>query len=155
MKRTNWFNASVIYEKTAEEGKIVKVTESYLVDALNFTEAETRMHEEMKSSISGEFVVSKISKARISELFANENGEHWYKSRVAFISLDEEKRIEKRAISTMMVQANTVKEAFDGITEGMKGTLASYEIETISKTKIEDVFHYIAPEEASEENKEE
>jgi len=31
----NWFNASVIYEKTAEEGKIVKVTESYLVDAFH------------------------------------------------------------------------------------------------------------------------
>jgi len=151
----NWFNASVIYEKTAEEGKIVKVTESYLVDALNFTEAETRMHEEMKSFISGEFVVSKVSRARIAELFANENGDKWYKSRVAFISLDEEKRIEKRTISTRMVQANTVKEAFDGITEGMKGTMSEYEIESIVKTKIEDVFHYIAPEEASEENKEE
>jgi len=122
---------------------------------MHFTEAETRMHEEMKSFISGEFVVSKVSRARIAELFANENGDKWYKSRVAFISLDEEKRIEKRTISTRMVQANTVKEAFDGITEGMKGTMSEYEIESIVKTKIEDVFHYIAPEEASEENKEE
>lgn len=150
-----WFNASVTYEKTAEEGKIVKTTEAYLVDALSFTEVEARMNEEMKPFISGEFVVSKVSRASISELFANENGDKWYKARVAFISLDEEKGIEKRTISAMMVQANTVKEAYDGIDTGMKGTMADYEIETISKTKIEDVFHYIVPEEAAKNNKEE
>ena len=65
----NWFETGIKYEKTAEEGKVVKVNEKYLVDALSFTEAETRINEEMKPFISGEFVVSTIRRARTNEIF--------------------------------------------------------------------------------------
>ena len=142
----NWFECKIKYEKTAEEGKIVKVNETYLVDALSFTEAEARINEEMKPFISGEFIVSNIRRARINELFANENGDKWYKSKVYFISLDEEKGIEKRTACTMMVQANDVKEAWDGLQEGMKGTMSDYEIASIVETLILDVYPFSAPE---------
>lgn len=40
----SWFNCKVTYEKLiGESGKIRKVTESYLVDADDFTEVETLM----------------------------------------------------------------------------------------------------------------
>lgn len=142
----NWFECKIKYEKTAEEGKIVKVNETYLVDALSFTEAEARINEEMKPFISGEFVVSNIRRAKINELFANENGDKWYRSKVYFISLDEEKGIEKRTACTMMVQANNVKEAWDGLQEGMKGTMADYEVASIVETMILDVYPFSAPE---------
>jgi len=138
----NWFECKIKYEKTVEEGKIVKVNETYLVDALSFTEAETRINEEMKPFISGEFIVSNIRRARINELFTNENGDKWYRSKVYFISLDEEKGIEKRTACTMMVQANNVKEAWDGLQEGMKGTMSDYEIAAISETTILDVYPF-------------
>ena len=142
----NWFECKIKYEKTAEEGKIVKVNETYLVDALSFTEAEARINEEMKPFISGEFIVSNIRRARINELFANENGDKWYKSKVYFISIDEEKGIEKRTACTMMVQASDVKEAWDGLQEGMKGTMSDYEIASIVETMILDVYPFSAPE---------
>jgi len=143
----NWFECKIKYEKTVEEGKIVKVNETYLVDALSFTEAETRINEEMKPFISGEFIVSNIRRARINELFTNENGDKWYRSKVYFISLDEEKGIEKRTACTMMVQANNVKEAWDGLQEGMKGTMSDYEIAAISETTILDVYPFAATKE--------
>jgi len=143
---SNWFECKIKYEKTAEEGKIVKVNEAYLVDALSFTEAEARINEEMKPFISGEFIVSNIRRARINELFANENGDKWYRSKVYFISLDEEKGIEKRTACTMMVQANNVKEAWDGLQEGMKGTMADYEIASIVETTILDVYPFATKE---------
>ncbi len=142
----NWFECKIKYEKTVEEGKIVKVNETYLVDALSFTEAEARINEEMKPFISGEFIVSNIRRARINELFANENGDKWYKSKVYFISIDEEKGIEKRTACTMMVQANDVKEAWDGLQAGMKGTMSDYEIASIVETLILDVYPFSAPE---------
>jgi len=55
-----WFECKIKYQKTAEEGKIVTVAESYLVDALSFTEAESRIIKEMKPFISGEFQVSNV-----------------------------------------------------------------------------------------------
>ena len=138
----NWFECKVKYEKTADDGKIVKVSEAYLIDALTFTEAEERTIEEMKPFISGEFEVSNIKRTRISEMFFNENGDKWYRSKVNFITIDEEKAIEKRVGQTMMVQASDMKDALNGIIEGMKGTLADYEIASITETLIMDVFRY-------------
>ena len=146
----NWFITGIKYEKTAEEGKIVKVNENYLVDALSFTEAEARINEEMKPFISGEFVVSKVKRARINELFANPNGDKWYRCRVYFISLDEEKGIEKRTATTMFVQANDVKEAWDGLHAGMKGSMADYRVIAITETDIMDVFPFVAPKDTEE-----
>ena len=47
----------------------------------------------------------------------------------------------------MMVQASDIKEALDGITEGMKGSMADYEIASITETTIMDVYKYGADEE--------
>lgn len=138
----NWFECKIKYEKTAEEGKIVKVGEAYLVDAMSFTEAEARIIEEMKPFISGEFEVANIRRSRINEMFFNENGDKWYRSKVNFISLDEEKGIEKRTGQTMMIQASDMQDALKGLLEGMKGTLADYEIASITETSIMDVYKY-------------
>ena len=86
-----WFEAVIKYEKTVEEGKIVKATEKYLVDALSFTEAEARMTEEMKLFISGEFLVANLTPKSINEIFWNEEGDKWFRAKVNFITLDEEK----------------------------------------------------------------
>lgn len=140
----NWFEVKIKYEKTAENGKIVKVTETYLVDALSFTEAESRIIEEMRPFISGEFTVTAIRRAKVNELFYNENGDKWYRAKVQFITLDEEKEIERKTAVTMLVQACDTKEANAGIVEGMKGSMADYEIASITETMIMDVFKYEA-----------
>jgi len=142
----NWFLVKIKYEKTAEEGKIIKVSEQHLIDALTFSEAEARINEEMIPFISGEFITSNISRARINELFESE-GSKWYKSKVYFISLDEEKGIEKRTAVTMLVQADSVKDAWDVLELGMKGTIAPYEVAGINETAILDVYKYKVEEE--------
>ena len=43
----NWFECKIRYEKVMENGMNKKVTEPYLVDALSFTEAESRIIEEI------------------------------------------------------------------------------------------------------------
>lgn len=140
----NWFQCKVKYERNAEDGSITKVNEAYLIDALSFTEAEERINEEMKPYISGEFLVADIKRARISELFENESGDRWYRSKIYFISLDEEKGVEKRIAATMFAQASTLKEAVEVIENGMKGTLADYEIASVTETNVMDVFKYKA-----------
>jgi len=141
----NWFQGSVTYEKTAEEGKIVKAVESYLVDALSFTEAEKRLIDEMKPFISGEFKVSGIRRAKINEMFFNEKGDKWYRAKVVFVSLDEEKGVEKLTAVTMYAQADTFKGAVEEIEKGMSGSMADYRIKSLTETNIEDVFKYVPP----------
>jgi len=137
-----WFNAKVKYEKTAEEGRIETATESYLVDALSFTEAEARIIKEMTPFISGAFTVSNITRARINELFTSDDGDKWYRCKVYFIALDEEKGVEKRTPVTMFVQASNVKLAWDGLQEGMKATMADYEVASIVETDVLDVYPF-------------
>lgn len=142
----NWFEVKVKYEKTLDEGKISKVSELYLFDALNFADAENRANEELIPFISGEFIASSIRRARINELFES-NGDKWYKAKVYFISLDEEKGVEKRTSCTMLVQADSVKDAWDVLEAGLKGTMADYEVAGINETMILDVYKYKVEEE--------
>lgn len=139
-----WFQCKVKYERNVDDGSIAKVSETYLIDALSFTEAEERINEEMKPYISGDFMVTDIKRAKIYELFENESGDRWYRSKVNFVSLDEEKGIEKRIATTMYAQASTLKEAVDVIDKGMKGTLADYEIASVAETDVMDIFKYQA-----------
>lgn len=141
MKR-NWFLTSISYDKMAEEGRIMKVSESYIVDAVNFTEAEARITEEMTPYIQGDFKVAKALRARISEIFYNEDGNRWFKGKINFIMFDEEKGVEKKIGATMMVQANDLQEALDGINKGMEGSQADYEIYSITNTEIMQVIKY-------------
>ena len=138
-----WFECTIKYEKQLEEGKVAKITERYLVDALTFTEAEARIIKEMKPFISGEFEVANINPQKYSELFWNEKCDKWFKTKVNFIVLDEEKGVEKKVANYMLVQANDLKEARELLVEGMKGSQADWEIASISETKILDVYKYI------------
>ena len=138
-----WFTCKVTFDRQGEDGLIKKVTEPFLVDALSFTEAEARINEEMKPFISGEFEVANINPQKYSELFWNEKADKWFKTKVNFIVLDEEKGVEKKVANYMLVQANDLKEARELLVEGMKGSQADWEIASISETKIIDVYKYI------------
>ena len=137
----NWFECKISYEKI-EGGVPKKVSESYLVDALSFTEAEARIIEELRPMISGEFTISNIKRARIAELFYNENGDKYYKFKV--ITLDEKNGVEKKTSMQMLAQASDIKEAIATLEEGMKGSMIDYEIASVSDTPIMDIFPFSA-----------
>lgn len=142
-----WFECSVRYDKTLENGMQKKVTEPYLVDALSFTEAEARIIKEITPFINGEFEIADIKKAKINEMFFDESGDKWYKAKVNFITLDEKSGMEKKTTSNIMVQASDIAKALQGVTQGMLGTLADYEIAAIAETQIMDVYPWISQEE--------
>ena len=138
----SWFECKVSFEKVLENGMQKKVTEPYLVDALSFTEAEARIIEEIRPFISGEFTVTDIKRARLSELYFNENGDRFYKIKVYFITLDEKSGAEKKTAAQMLAQACTLKEAIAVLEEGMKGTMADYTIASVTETMLMDVFPF-------------
>lgn len=152
----NWFECKIQYEKVSQDdGKQKKVTDTYLVDALSFTEAEARLIEEVTpymNGISKEFKVSNIKRSKIAEIFQNDKGEKWFKSKVLFIVIDEEKGTEKKIANTMIVQASDIKEALDNINNGMKGTMSDYEIFNITETPILDIFEYRMKENTNQTN---
>lgn len=139
-----WFEGKVRFSKTMENGLEKMVTESYLVDALSFTEAETRLIEEMKPFMTGEYSVSVIKKAKYNEVFSSDDGkaDRWFKCKLFFIALDEKTGAEKKTAVCMLVQSDCFRNAVKKLDEGMKGTLADYEIASVSETTIMDVFPF-------------
>lgn len=135
-----WFECKVRYDKMMENGMVKKVNEPYLVDALTFTEAEARIMEEMKPFISGEYSISSEKKTKISEIFFNEGGDRYYLVKVNFVTLDEKSGTEKKTATLILVQALDFEDALKNFQEGMKGTMADYEIASIAETPLMDVF---------------
>ncbi len=135
----NWFECKVRYDKMQENGAVKKVTEPYLVDALSFTEAESRITEEQRPFISGEFDVAAVKRSRISEIAFADDCDKWYLAKVAYISIDEKSGVEK-PIQQILVQATGFKSAYDNLLKFMEGTLADYDIVSIAETPLMDVY---------------
>ena len=143
-RTANWFECKIRYEKTMEDGLQKKVIETYVVDALSFTEAEQRIMEEMSSYISGEFEVNDIKRTAYKEIFFSDDemADRWYKTKLQFITIDEKTEKEKRSSVNYLVQAGTLNGAVKNIDEVMGGTMIDYVISSVAETTLMDVFEY-------------
>ena len=139
-----WFECKIKYDKTMENGLMKKVTEPYLVDAVNFTEAERRIIEEMTPFMTGEFQVADIKRAHYAEFFetAEESADRWFKAKLVFVTLDEKTGKERKTSQNVLIQAADLRGAITRLDEGMKGSMMDYVIASVAETQIMDVYHY-------------
>lgn len=137
-----WFECKVKYQKTMEDGTEKMVAESYVVDALSFTEAEATIIDEM--SVSGEFKVANINPAPYKEIFFSgiDDDDLWFKARLAFIIIDERTENEKRSYVYYLVQAKSIERAQRYIGEVMGKTMIDYEVKSVTETKLMNVFKH-------------
>ena len=149
-----WYECKIKYRKTDDTGLQKVTTEPYLVDALSYTEAESRITEEMSAYISEEFKITNIKVANFAEIHPFENADRWFKSKVSLVAYDEESGKERKTNMYLLVQANDVKEAYDNTIHAMKNTMGDYSIPAISETPIMDVFPYFSGEEGELEQME-
>ena len=100
----------------------------------------------MTPFITGEFLVSDIKRANFSELFPceEEAADRWFKCKLVFITLDEKSGAEKKTSTQVLVQAADLRDAVKKLDEGMKGTMADYQIASVAETAIMDVYPYHA-----------
>ena len=139
-----WFEAKIRYEKMMEDGCLKKVTETYVVDALSFGEAEKRILEEMTSYVSGEVEVCALKIAPYKEIFFADSNmdDKWYVAKLAFITIDEKTDKEKKTRVCHLVNAGNINAAVKNIEEQMAGTMIDYDTFNVSETQILDVFEY-------------
>lgn len=146
MEINSWFECKVKMDTMKDDGSIKPETFVYLVDALNFTEAESRIIEETKAYASGNLDVTDIKRVKYAEIFPSDAdmADKWYKVRCMFITLDEKTQTEKETGNNMLVQAENFYNAVENFDKGMKGSMMDYRIASIQETKIMDVIRYAA-----------
>ena len=143
-RTTIWFEAKIRYEKMMEDGILRKVTETYVIDALSFGEAEKRILEKMGSYVSGEIEVCGLKIAPYKEIFFADSNmdDKWYMAKLAFITIDEKTNKEKKTRVCYLVNAGNFYAAIKNIGEVMAGTMIDYDTLNVSETQILDVFEY-------------
>ncbi|MDD7525601.1 MAG: DUF4494 domain-containing protein [Alloprevotella sp.] len=144
MMNNLWFECKVKYQKTLENGAVKQVNEPYLVDALNFTEAERRIIEEITPYMTGIFEVSDIKRARYAEIIesSEEKADRFFRAKLVFIVLDEKSGKEKKTTQNILVQAADLPDALQKLEAAMKGIAMDYSIASLAETLIMDIFHY-------------
>ena len=141
-KVSKFFEVKIQYQKMQEDGKEKKVTEQYVVEALSFTEAESRIAEGMTHYIDGDFDVVSEKIAPFNEILLSDNStdDKWFISKVAFITLDEKTAKEKKQTFRYLVQAETSELALDYTKEMLSHGMSDYSIDSVQDTPTLDVF---------------
>jgi len=137
-----WFETKVAYNKIDQDGRERKVTESYIIDAVSYTDAEARIVTELQQVIRGEFKITDIKQSNIIEIFPNESGEYYWKARIAIVTIDERAGKEKKVNNYFLVQADDFKEALQRLEEGLSYILVPYNTTSMALSPIVDVFPY-------------
>jgi len=147
----NWFECKVSLERQVQ-GKDLpqKVTETYLVDALTFSEAEARIIQEVLQYVPLGYPaeVVAVRHIRYSELCLNDGNEgddaefesHYYKIKAIFENFDEKTATVKKTSIFYLVQAQDIEAAMKRFKDGMQGTMGDYETVAITETPILEVF---------------
>lgn len=145
----NWFEAKVKYLKVNEDGREKKVNEAYLLDAMSYTEAESRIMHEMESVIKGDYYISSLKKSNVTELVPSEdeNDDRWYKAKVGIIDADEVSGKEKATFQYYLVAASNIDRALENLQKSLSTFVVPYEIASITDTQFMDVFPYFSEDE--------
>ena len=113
-----------------------------MVEAFSFTEAESRITEEMSAYINGEFDVVSEKIAPYKEILLSDrtDDDKWFLSKVGFITIDEKTAKEKKQTFRYLVQAETSEKAMDYTKEMFSHGMSDYSIDAVQDTPTLEVF---------------
>lgn len=135
------FECKVSYDNENEEGKITKIKEEYLVDAVSFIEAETRLSEKLFEILPGEFHVEAIKREKVSEIIKIDGGTVWFKNKVEFNFVDDNGKTKKSKV-IIYLQSADIKNVAGELAAKLSNSTIDYNIRSITKTNILNVFEY-------------
>lgn len=136
-----WFQTKIRYQQQDDKGKVKTISETYLIDAVSYTDAEARTYDIVARN-TPEFNLHGLSRMKLAEVFFEENNaEKWFKAKVSYISFDEKAQKEKKIPYNMLINAHNPREVYDLLIERL-GKVQDYEITDINLTNILDVFPY-------------
>lgn len=146
----NWFEAKIKSVRVGEDGKEKNVSELYLLDAMSYTEAESRIAERMTEIIQGEFYIAGLKPSRITEVVESndENDDKWFRAVVAIIDCDSISGKEKKANTYFLVAGADIDTALVNLQKALSTYVVPFEIAAMTDTAFMDVFPYFSGDDA-------
>jgi hypothetical protein len=131
------FSVSVKYLKLAENGDgYKKMNEVFLVNAVSYTDVETKITEEMQMRTKEEFFITNIKRENYSYVLTNdEDGGYFFNAVVSYSSLDDDGENQKKIRLNMCVETSTIDKVNEIVAEVLTDTV-DYNLIRVSLTKI-------------------
>ena len=123
------------FNKVDEDGKELKVTEHYLVDADNNIEAETIAAKRLVDFYP-DYDVTANKRLPISEILGDKDSEKWWLCKVRMVVIDEISAKEKKSVIQMLAGAPTFEGALQYVKGVLKGSVSDTEIVSIAESPI-------------------
>jgi hypothetical protein len=137
-----YFEVILKFLETQEHGDEKMVKKTIVVDAISFSEAESKAINEF--SCYGELEVVNINPAQYNEIFSSSDysDDKYFKAKLEFITLDERTEKEKRSKVMYLVQAKSIARALHYVDDVMAKTMIDYDSVGIVATDIYDVYFH-------------
>jgi hypothetical protein len=131
------FTVSVKYLKLAENGDgYKKMNEVFLVNAVSYTDVETKITEEMQMRTKEEFFITNIKRENYSYVLTNdEDGGYFFNAVVSYSSLDDDGENQKKIRLNMCVETSTIDKVNEIVAKVLEDTV-DYNLIRVSLTKI-------------------
>lgn len=143
-----FFECTVRYERAGENGLFTRTTESYLVDAMSFTEAEATVTGTVTQlvSVAGDFEVTAIKRSNISAAISNPAGDvctaKLFKIKAVFYTLNEQTGKQTKSAQYYIIQDKSIEEANKHTEDYLRSTLIDYSIATIDESKFIAIINH-------------
>ena len=125
-----FYEIKISYTRQTGEDNPAAVKETYLVEGLTCADVENRLIEDIKPLISGEGEVKSCKQVQFYDLIPNPEGDRWYKARVEMITVEDNGKETRKAVS-IYVQAGNVTEA----NKILHQSLSNLDCEVVSITR--------------------
>ncbi len=135
-------SATVDTRKGADMPRVKPVSETYLIDAVSYTDAEARLYRIVADN-TPDFEISALKPMKLSDVFQLEGGENWYKVK-GFYMTETDRGVPKKVTNTMLINAANLNEAYQRITEQLSTMLVPVEITDVNLTPILEVVPHEA-----------
>ncbi|MBQ7192513.1 MAG: DUF4494 domain-containing protein [Paludibacteraceae bacterium] len=135
-----FYEIKVHYDRQTGEDNPGKVKETYLVEGLTCADVETRLIESIKPFIFGDVEVPKCNKAQYFDIFPSEEGDRWYKARVEMITVEDNGKESRKAVS-ILVEASDIEKAQKLLQKNLEAV--DCEIVSIARSPIIEVLRAV------------
>lgn len=138
---SNFFEVKISYQNEVE-GKIKKVNDAIMVDALSFAEAELKTERDLGAF--DYFKIKEIKRSNYNEIFVDEEEkkESYFKCKVKTTIINEETGKDQKGSAYYLINAKDVASALVIVNEQViNQSTVDMELEGISKTAISDVIY--------------
>lgn len=142
MSQKIYFETKVGYQTANDEGKQVKVSEVYVLEADTFAEVENKMIAEIGGYKNVfDFDVQSIKKTNYSEIHESSDSQDTrFKCKVEAYSTHPETGKRIVAATHLLVQAEDSKGAIDTVNDLWLHSMTEYEITAVVQTPVVEVF---------------